>query len=593
LARGLLHPATMAPRTRAPRPGFPGSLVALGLALGAGLALGGCPGDSVPAEPEALPPETLDGTPCDQPGIVSTGVECEQCVCTDEGVLHCPRTTCASYRVLEATAGLLLVVDDSSSMGPDRQARLAAAMPAFLAELDAYPNPVALRVGVTTTSHSSPACDPATVDDGALQLRSCLQRADDFAVPAGPTEEPIPADAAARACGSVCTLPQLRTVPSAVPGSVEPRARPWLERYADHTNLEGDVDFAAALACAIPQGLHGCDFESPLRSAVAALRRGVDFDDLAGGFAAPGIMTVLVVTDEDDCSAAEEWGTVFDPEGSRRFWSDPEADAPTSAVCWNAGVVCEGGPGTYDSCEPANIDTAEHVGVPRDNAILTPVGTLLDELHDVDGARQTWWAWDSWTEVEVIGGVPSGYGTNGIGVVYTDGQDDPDHALRYGVGPGCRDDDESAVPPPRLLEVPGPTYSACDDDYGPALAAVGRRIVERLGPPCYWDCAADADPGAAGLQPTCWAHEEWIDAQDGSLRQQVVSPCDGDQLPPGAELCLLVRHDEALSSACADDGFNLELGVLRDPAALRPWGSAVRVICEPSDDRARDCPGLG
>jgi hypothetical protein len=559
--------------------------------LGSGL---GCHEPAGMQEPPPPPPETLEGEPCDQPGIVGTGHECEQCVCTEEGVWHCPRLSCAAYHVQEPTAGLLLVVDDSSSMGPDRQARLAKAMESFLAEIDAYPYPVGLRVAVTTTDHSSPACDPSTADDGALELRSCRQRLDDFAVPAGPTEEPIPDDAAERACLSVCELPELRTVPSAVPGSAELRARPWLERQGDRTNLEGDPDFAAALACAIPQGLHGCDFESPLQSTVASLWRGLDPEDLAGGFVSqPGPMTVLVVTDEADCSAAEEWGTVFDPEGSRRFWSDPEADAPSSAVCWNSGVVCEGGPGTYDSCHAENIDTAEHVDVPDEHAILTSMSTLTGELWDIEVARAdpAWWTETS-IELAVIGGVPVGYASGEAELVYTDGQDDPDFALRYGVGPGCRDDDEAAVPPVRLLDAAGPLYSICDDDYGPALAEVGRDLVERFPVPCYWACAGDADPAAAGLQPTCWAHEEWFDAPYGPPRTRTVPPCDGDQLPPGAELCLLMRHGEVLSSTCAEDGFNLELGILRDPTVPRHDRSWIRALCAPSPEPERECPGL-
>lgn len=565
----------------------------LGLVILGALALGLAPGCNAHDDPlpmEEPPLDTAEGTPCDLPGIVTYGLECEQCVCTDEGVLHCPRSSCASYHVPEPALGLLLVVDDSSSMGPDRQARLAAAMPAFLAEIDAYPNPVALRVGVTTTAHTSPACDPATTKDGALQLRSCMQRTNDFAVPAGPTEEPIPEDAAERACRSVCDLPSLRTVPSSVPGSVELRARPWLERQGDSTNLEGAPDFAAALACAIPQGLHGCDFESPLRAALAALRRGLDPDDLAGGFTSQaGPMAVLVVTDEDDCTINEEWATVLDPEGSRRFWSDPEAEAPTSAVCWNAGVVCEGGPGTYDSCEPANIDTAEHVDVPRDNAVLIPVETLTNELRDIDAERVPSSPWpDTSTTLAVIGGVPA----DGAELVYTDGQDDPELALRYGVGPGCQDDDEFALPPARLLHAPGPVYSACDDDYGPALAEVGRSLVEQLELPCYWGCAGDADPDAAGLQPTCWAHEEWSESPSGPYHQEVVPPCEGGALPPGAEVCLMMRHDDALSAMCDTAGLNLGLGVLRSASARRPWGSVIRALCEPSSDRARDCPAL-
>jgi hypothetical protein len=587
LARGLLTSGIMGRRMRAWAPSAFVAVAALGvLGLGAGC--------NEPAPPSMTDPplsESWEGEPCDRPGFIAGHgfhSECEQCVCSDAGTWHCP-TTCAENYVRDSAVGLLVVVDDSSSMGPDRQARLAMAMPELLAALDEHPDPIALRVAVTTTDHTSPACDPATADDGALQLRSCMQHLEDFAPPAGPTEEPIPADAAERACASVCDLPELRTVPSPVPGSAELRVRPWLERRGEWSNLEGSPDFAAALACAMPQGLRGCDFESPLQSMVAALWRGVDPDDLAAGFVAnEGPMTVLLVTDEDDCSAVEEWGTVFDPDGSRRFWSDPEADAPTSAVCWNTGIVCEGGPGTYDECHPENIDTAEHVGAPEEHAVLTPVNAVIRELYDIEQARPIA-PWDDGMQLAIIGGVPPGYATDEAELVITDGQDDPEYALRYGVGPGCRDEDEAAVPPVRLRGVSGALHSACDDDYGPALAAVGEGLVARLGTQCYFGCAADADPAAPGLQATCWAQEEWGDPATGQILERPIPLCDGDRLPEGADVCVVLRHDEALATECAEDGANLELALRRDPTAPRPASSLFRVMCATADPEVH-CP---
>jgi hypothetical protein len=247
-------------------------------------------------------------------------------------------------------------------------------------------------------------------------------------------------------------------------------------------------------------------------------------------------------------------------------------------------------PGTYDACHAENIDTAEHVDVPDDNAVLTPVSVLTRELRLVEQAKLIS-TYGPWLELAMIGGVPPGYATGEAELVYTDGQDDPGFALRYGVGPGCRDDDEAAVPPARLLEAIDSAHSICDDDYGPALAAVGRNLVERLDAPCYPACAGDADPAAPGLQPTCWAQEEWFE-DDGSHDERPVPQCEGEQLPEGEDVCVIVRHDEALSAACNESGFNVELAVRRDPTAPRAPHSWIRALCVPSAARERDCPEL-
>ena len=63
--------------------------------------------------------------------------------------------------------------------------------------------------------------------------------------------------------------------------------------------------------------------------------------------------------------------------------------------------------------------------------------------------------------------------------------------------------------------------------------------------------------------------------------------------PPGSiDVCVSVREGEALSAACADGGYNLELGGRRDPTAPRPLQSGIRALCLPSPEPERDCPDL-
>jgi len=351
------------------------------------------------------------------------------------------------------------------------------------------------------------------------------------------------------------------------------------------------------LACAIPQGLHGCDFESPLQAAVSALERTLDPEDPAAGFLRPqGSLTVLLVTDEADCSAVEEWGTVFDPEGTRRFWSDPDADAPTSAVCWNTGVVCEGGPGLYDSCTATNIDTAEHEGAPEEHAVLVPAGRYAHLLQDFADVKDTA---DPYAEIElaVIAGVPVGYGDGGVPLEISDGQDDPEHALRYGVGPGCTNGTETAVPPVRMLETASrggfggsDVYSVCNDDFGPALASVAESMLQGLPPSCYPACVADAVPETPQLDYDCAFVSQW--QEGGEFRQRFMPLCDGESPPEGEDACVIVRTGDQLGPLCTDEGFNLELSVRRAPGAVLPEDFVLIPMCSHSQDKARDCPDL-
>ena len=554
------------------------------LAVMAASLLLGC-SDPVAIQPEPEP-TSVHGQPCDvaalPPSYETIQERCNACQCL-EGTWSCfdAGLSCTQATLAQRHAEVLVVVDDSSSMGPQRQARLAGGLSSLTQALEELVDPVRLRVGITTTDLGNPVCDPGTAKDGGLLVRSCQEHLEDFDAPAGLTEVPIPPDAAQIACLAQCELPELRTTPTSTIVDPTERTRPWLEHYGDTTNIEGDASFDEALACAIPQGLRGCDFESPLEAARRALERSQDPNDAMYGFAREGSsLTVLVVTDEADCSYNEEWATVFDPEGTRRFWTDPDADAPTSAVCWKTGVQCSGGPGVYDDCEAINIDTAEHVDVPNDNAVLVPMDWIVRDISRSGPAD---------INFSLIAGVPEGYATGEAELEYTDAQDDPAQAQQYGVGPGCVEADGQAIPPVRMLAAAGRldsrgrsgVYSACADDYGPALAEIGQTIADDFADGCYSACAA-LDP-----QPECivWSDEP---QPDGSFARAEVPPCEDERPPAGFAQCWVSRQGNALTERCRASGSNLELALRVDPS-VAPSGGSVYATCRAAEAPGSDC----
>jgi MYXO-CTERM domain-containing protein len=113
--------------------------------------------------------------------------------------------------------------------------------------------------------------------------------------------------------------------------------------------------------CIALLGLGGCGFEQPL----AAMRRALDgtHAENAGFLRDDALLAVVVLTDEDDCSASDT--AVFDPD------AEATLGPMTSFRCAEYGVTCDGStlprlPGDYTSC------------VPREGSYLAHP----DEYHD-------------------------------------------------------------------------------------------------------------------------------------------------------------------------------------------------------------------
>ncbi len=235
---------------------------------------------------------------------------------------------------------ILFVIDNSGSMG-EEQGTLAANFSDFVSVLEHPIVAANYRIGITTTDNGNPQCNGTSPEGGKLRLSSCRSRESEFTF-SGTNPPTVRYD---EACTAVCpdTLANLETIPTTTADDPIPKPRAWIENIQGRTNLPDGVTTAQALACFGPQGINGCGFESPLESMWKSLVLTEQSDTPNFDFRRPAAaLAVVIVTDEVDCSLDPTYGTIFDPNGNRVFWSDPNSNFPTSAVCWNAGVSCQG-----------------------------------------------------------------------------------------------------------------------------------------------------------------------------------------------------------------------------------------------------------
>jgi hypothetical protein len=347
---------------------------------------------------------------------------------------------------------ILFVVDNSGSMG-EEQAKLANAIEALVNVLDGASPPVDYRIAVTTTDNGNPWCGTTSPEAGALRATSCRSRLTEFVFNGA-----VVIDATDRACNDLCSLESLDIADG----------RPWIDvqRSTGVTNV-GDA-VVDNLRCMLPQGIDGCGFESHLESLWKGIRRFDTDGDESFGFHRDGaLLAAIIITDEVDCSYESTWETIFLPDGNRAFWSDPRAASPTSAVCWNAGVACNG-----DTCSSVNLDVDGNLvdeASAEEQAVLRPLsryeGILLES-----GAYL--------------------YAINGVGLdgapLYQPSLMDPQFQNDFGIGPGCTSEDGSGIPPVRVHELIGTVSGAgnessiCAAGFDDGLVAFGQGILARL-----------------------------------------------------------------------------------------------------------------
>jgi hypothetical protein len=492
---------------------------------------------------------------------------------------------------------VLFVIDDSGSMA-EEQATLAANFERFIQVLDHPGFQGSYRVAVTTTSVGGPGCDRFPTEAGALRFRSCRARPGAFA--SDGSEGPV-VDVMEEACQAICPeqWTEIDTQPTTTTYDDVPRPRPWIESIAGRTNLPEGLSPAQAMQCIGPQGIAGCRFESPLEAMRRAIERSFVPGDPNYGFIRDhATLLVVFVTDEEDCSLSAEGAVALSPEGSRALWSDPEAPTPSSAVCWNGGVICDDG--DPRSCRAIDRDAEGNPVDPEHAdalAVLRPLSRYTKQLQELEDRKRL-----VFPDQEVLVTVLGGANLDGT-VTYADAVNDPAFQREHGIGPGCESLDGRATPPVRLRELAGAfaayelgLHSICSPDYSLALEPIAPTLADPIEPACMPGCVADIDPDTPEiLDPSCVLVQDvpdYFEDHEGHADQTVVRCDDEGRLPSGADVCYttLVGHDR--SEYCIDEGSNLELRLVRREGVYVPRGTTMRASCAMSACATIDCPDV-
>ena len=497
---------------------------------------------------------------------------------------------------------ILFVIDNSGSMAP-KQTRVSANFEAFINVLEAKDVDANYRIGITTTDAGNPRCPNATYtpEGGNLVLSSCLDRI-------AQKEFQFADNDFATSCTDFCTKKDadITIRPTTTATDDNPAPRKWIERIEGQSNISGVANNVEAFQCYGPQGVAGCGFESHLESMYLALAKATsDSSKTNYGFLRDAaILAIVIITDEGDCSNNPKTGEIF--TSNKIFWNSPDDPAPTSAVCFRAGVECTGGPGTYSECHSQNFDVNGAVTTDPDAMALPPVQKYIDFVKTIEAQKQRI-DMSQKVLISLIAGVPLGYEKFEQEIPYQDSNDD--HQVNFGIGPGCIFDaaDATSVPPVREREfaeafLEDPTkernlYSLCEQDYSGALASIADQIRDQIKPACMPGCVRDLNPETPVVDAGCQLFEENIAEMTKTAIPRCSEVNGAWTAPAGATVCFatLVDKDgkqtpsaiDDMSPECVDEGFNLEFILVRSAAA--PAGTTISAACQLSENKMRDC----
>jgi len=352
---------------------------------------------------------------------------------------------------------LLFVIDNSAHMGQEQQQLIDDFPELYDQSRSPHGRPPDLHIGVISTDlgtapYALEQCGSGGDQGRMLDVGGVLSGGAAYLIDVRPES----CDEARRA-DSTCGDTDCVTAHCAH----EPTTQLELDKFGCPRcrNFAGEVpDAFAALA---DLGTTGCGFEQPLEALHLALN---EHPNNAGFLRGPAQLTVVILSDEDDCSATVG-GQLFDP-------SSDGMDSPlgplTSYRCFEFGVVC--------SQNQRDVMGPRSNCVPREDpgALLHPVSRYTSFLEGLkSGPGQL-------VVAAIVGPV-----INNAVVVNMDSDSHPS------VQPSCLSGGDGAVPAIRtrvfvrhfnsIFAMDQWAFlSICDEDYTLPLAKVGYAIASRL-----------------------------------------------------------------------------------------------------------------
>jgi hypothetical protein len=389
-------------------------------------------------------------------------------------------------------------------------------------------------------------------------------------------------------------------------------------------NYTGNLtDVFSCLAKAV--GVNGCGYEHQLQSLRVALNPQAGVNDANIGFVRQkAYLAIVLVTDEDDCSANPD-----DVTNDSMFLQRPKGET-ASLKCAARGHVCNGKPipnydpangysGTGFSTPLSNCAPKEPKS-PNDPAYLPLIGVqdMIDWVNRAKALPQD--------QIFVSG------------IIGWPANNDPSTVL-YQIGV-----DATSLPPPQntywdympICTIPsqrsadgniykaygglrlkkfidgfgehGQTSSICNADLTSAMTQIGDAIARPMVAGCVPYPLMDTDPSTPGIQPYCDVLDRipcdtpgQVDCLVSGYQENFLPECAASGLPldPAnpqtahipdfGRPCWYLSYDTASFSGCPDAPRGQKISALRPTGTVAPAGSLLALTCMTCPASNPDC----
>lgn len=244
-------------------------------------------------------------------------------------------------------------------------------------------------------------------------------------------------------------------------------------------NFAGDI--GRVFSCMALLGVTGCGFEHQLQATRVALYESITPENK--GFLRPNAyLAVILITDEDDCSA----------EPNSDLFTQDYGMSTASFRCAREGHLCNGRQPPTDAFQS-----------PLAECKANPGGKLIAVQQIVDSIRMLKARPDQQIIVAGIFGWPN----NPTGALYRYTKSTRSGEVDYAAV--CESANGQATAALRVKEFveafgqSGNYFSICQDDFRPAMKAIGEKVAARLSTPCIGGQLMDMDLQKPGVQADC------------------------------------------------------------------------------------------
>ncbi len=343
-------------------------------------------------------------------------------------------------------------------------------------------------------------------------------------------------------------------------------------------NFVGGATIAEVFSKMANLGIEGCGYEHQLQAARLALHENVTPTNTK--FLRPeAFLAIIFITDEDDCSAPFESDFFVDPEYSA------ELQQP-SLRCALAGHRCNGVFPTAGDFQTAITDC---VADERGGGKLIPVDDIVNDIKRLKANPQR----------ILVSGI-MGKAADSASSRYSIAR----RGDKFDLQPVCSNGEASAAPALRMQQFiesfrgtdgspSGSIESICQDDFGPALTNIARRIGTLVEPGCIESLLLDSDFDGANnvFVPECQLSQRVPNPVTGQTEETLIeNRCNNAEDPAAStnKPCYAIVRNLSCTAVDANPAGGWSAEIYRDGEA--PAGAIEIARCRVCGRTSKDAP---